>query len=313
MPNSEDFVLNYDDRKKSRIPTMTPTKHVVTNKKNEEHPFYLNEPSTILTHLMANPSKNPMLSNFLDETKGSMSCMQQGEKWRTHPMFQNPMVTLPDKKDVWVGDLLKLYDGRIVIVDRFFKERVITSSEHHNELFASCYEVSNPPFPCFALSVLDFPLSDLSNAQKLLKSDYVTDRGFGWVIPGIEGIFDLQDAPENESRRLVSLWKDGGFRQDWKRPKSDGSLMKVVVAPLMLFSDDTSGNLSKQYNLFDSFLMIPVAMSYNARFSKNNNFFMCTSNKKLTSMDMLLPIVDDLLRLEKGVPMFSIIRSSPLP
>ncbi|CAO3599396.1 unnamed protein product [Absidia cylindrospora] len=40
-----------------------------------------------------------------------------------------------------------------------------------------------------------------------------------------------------------------------KKPKNDGlqnSFYKVQIAPIILFTDDTSGNISKQYNLFES-------------------------------------------------------------
>ncbi|KAL0078267.1 hypothetical protein F4703DRAFT_1945569 [Phycomyces blakesleeanus] len=93
----------------------------------------------------------------------------------------------------------------------------------------------------------------------------------------------------------------------WKVEKSDGTLMKVVLTPLILFTDDTSGNLSKQYNLFDSYLMTPAAMSYDARSSKNNSYFVCTSNKNLSAVDMLPPLVDDMKKLENGIPMYSIV------
>ncbi|KAI8360860.1 hypothetical protein EDC96DRAFT_226949 [Choanephora cucurbitarum] len=90
-----------------------------------------------------------------------------------------------------------------------------------------------------------------------------------------------------------------------QRKKADGSFMKAVVSFHTITTDDTSGNLSKQYNLFDSYLVTPAAMSFDARCSKNNTYFICTSNKKLSAVDMLPALVDDLEQLESGVVMYS--------
>ncbi|KAG1439669.1 hypothetical protein G6F56_012217 [Rhizopus delemar] len=69
-----DYILNYEKRKKTRIPKMTPDRYVVHNRKNEENAFFMNKPSTYLKFLMSNPVKNPMLSSFPDETTG-VSCL----------------------------------------------------------------------------------------------------------------------------------------------------------------------------------------------------------------------------------------------
>ncbi|OAD67256.1 hypothetical protein PHYBLDRAFT_63748 [Phycomyces blakesleeanus NRRL 1555(-)] len=62
-----------------------------------------------------------------------------------------------------------------------------------------------------------------------------------------------------------------------------GGLMKVVICPLNLYSDNTSGNSSKQYNKYNSYLMYFVAMP----------------------LEMLPPIVDNFVELEKGIVMYS--------
>ncbi|CAO3622172.1 unnamed protein product [Mucor hiemalis] len=307
-----DYVLKYDQRKKSRVPKMATSEHAVENKNNEEHSFFLNKPSEYLKHLMAHPIKAPILTSFPDETQGEMTCMQQVEKWKTHRMFQNLMVSLKNGSDLWVGDLRKMSDGWTVMVDRFYKQKTPTSSASatSDEIFADCYLVLNAPTLSVSLNRFKFFLSLFSNSLPVDKRAYRSQYNFidrftfndsGTVVGPVP------PTSIDEANRVHKVWLNGGFRPAWKRIKRDGNLMKVVLAPLMLFSDDTSGNVSKQYNLFDSFLVIPAAMSYDARSSKNNCFFICTSNKKLSSMDMLPPIVDDLLTLENGVEMYSIV------
>lgn len=101
------------------------------------------------------------------------------------------------------------------------------------------------------------------------------------------------------------LWFNKTRYEGFKRRKTDNSLMKVVNVPITLFSDDTSGNKSKQYNKYDSFLMVPAALSFEERNSRENYHFICTSNRALSAVDMLPPLVDDLCLLEKGIEMYS--------
>ncbi|KAL0086090.1 hypothetical protein F4703DRAFT_1736882, partial [Phycomyces blakesleeanus] len=81
--------------------------------------------------------------------------------------------------------------------------------------------------------------------------------------------------------------------------------MKVVVCPLNLYSDDTSGNSTKQYNKYDSYLMYFAALLLEMRNKRETALFICTSNHTLNAVEMLPPIVNDLIRLEKGIEMYS--------
>ncbi|KAL0073089.1 hypothetical protein F4703DRAFT_1746592 [Phycomyces blakesleeanus] len=81
--------------------------------------------------------------------------------------------------------------------------------------------------------------------------------------------------------------------------------MKVVICPLNLYSDDTSGNSSKQYNKYNSYLMYFAAMPLEVRNNQENVMFISTSNHVLNAVEMLPPIVDDFVELEKGIVMYS--------
>ncbi|KAL0092851.1 hypothetical protein J3Q64DRAFT_1846011 [Phycomyces blakesleeanus] len=82
---------------------------------------------------------------------------------------------------------------------------------------------------------------------------------------------------------------------------------KVKIAPVILFSDDTSGNISKQFNPYKSWLMKCVALSFEERCSIENILFISAiPKKKSANAASLLPeIVDDLKKLENSVVMFS--------
>ena len=74
----------------------------------------------------------------------------------------------------------------------------------------------------------------------------------------------------------------------------------IVIAPLCIYSDDTSGNRSKKWNKFDVWCASLACLSkYKAR-EVTNIFFIGCSNR-ISADKMTAPIVEDLLTLEKGI------------
>lgn len=318
-----DRVIHYEQRKDCRIPKMIPTRHIGTNKKGEEHPYYMTAPRSIIRNLMADPLKNPQLSSLPDYTTGEMNCLQQGEKWKYHPMFQTPMIILGNGNQIWTGDMVEmntsLFGVKHLLVTKFFKKKELTnigasidtSADRRQYVsYAEGYLVAKHSSLTSEGVVsrvkFQFPLSHLIRKVPGKIIDFLRfDQGHRFESNEYGQIIITKRIDEDHDS-LISLWNGRGPSEKWKRYRADGSLQPVYLTPMNFFTDDTSGNLSKQYNLFDSYLMTPAAMSYDAKSSKNNNFFICTSNKKLSAVDMLPAIVDDLVELEKGVEMYSI-------
>ncbi|KAI7861889.1 hypothetical protein BDF14DRAFT_1862865, partial [Spinellus fusiger] len=69
--------------------------------------------------------------------------------------------------------------------------------------------------------------------------------------------------------------------------------MPVKIVPLSLFSDNTSGNTTKKWNTFESWVLSPATMAFKEQNKIETTFFICTSNK-LSAMEMLLELVKDL-------------------
>ncbi|KAI8367985.1 hypothetical protein EDC96DRAFT_564490 [Choanephora cucurbitarum] len=99
--------------------------------------------------------------------------------------------------------------------------------------------------------------------------------------------FDANYQPIAPDHKALPFWTEQHSASKLKRQKADV-------------------NQSRQYNVFDSYLMTSAALSFDARSSKNNTYFICTSNKKLLAVDMPLALVDDLVELENGVVMYSV-------
>ena len=54
------------------------------------------------------------------------------------------------------------------------------------------------------------------------------------------------------------------------------------MLPLILYTDDTSGNKSKQWNKFDSWCLKLASLPNKENQSLENIHFLCTSNKVLS-------------------------------
>ena len=90
-----------------------------------------------------------------------------------------------------------------------------------------------------------------------------------------------------------------------QRPNGEQYYMKVQIIPYILYTDETSGNTSKQYNKFDSVQMVPAALPISESNKRENMHFVLTSNKKLSVVDMLPSLVEDLVYMERGFVAYS--------
>ena len=75
------------------------------------------------------------------------------------------------------------------------------------------------------------------------------------------------------------------------------------MIPLILYSDDTSGNRSKKWNKFDIWALMLAGLP---RFENNKaeNIHLIAASNQVTAMEMAGAIVKDLKLLEKGIVMF---------
>ena len=76
------------------------------------------------------------------------------------------------------------------------------------------------------------------------------------------------------------------------------------MIPIILFSDDVSGNVSKKWNKFDVWAMMLAGLPRAINSQLNNIHFICASNLA-DCMQMTQPMVEDLLTLENdGILMY---------
>ena len=77
----------------------------------------------------------------------------------------------------------------------------------------------------------------------------------------------------------------------------------IVVTPIILFSDDTSGNMSIKWNKCDSWCMtlagLPLCMV-----DKPHHLHSISCSNNVSALDMSAPLIKDLFKLENGVYMY---------
>ncbi len=85
--------------------------------------------------------------------------------------------------------------------------------------------------------------------------------------------------------------------------KYSGLGKPVVTAPIILYSDDTSGNKSKKWNCFNSwcFLVAGLPRSENSQL-RNIHFITCSN--KVSVLEMSRPVAEDIKTLQEGITVF---------
>ena len=77
----------------------------------------------------------------------------------------------------------------------------------------------------------------------------------------------------------------------------------IVMVPLLMYTDDTSGNRSKKWNKFDCWCFLLAGMPQHENAKMQNIHFVTCSNQT-DALSMMEPIITDLKRLEEGIPAY---------
>ncbi|KAL0092852.1 C2H2-type zinc finger transcription factor [Phycomyces blakesleeanus] len=290
-----DALLNYQARKKSKMPVF-PSQRISVPGSNGDAFAHINLLSDHLRFLMANPKKSKLISSMPDHTPNQSICLEQGEKWRTHHLFQQPMHTV-NGIDVWFGNIVYLKTNDCSIC--FLVESFHTANKN---IFARGYLVRAISIVCYGVEVA---VTNLRVEQISHVDTTPVERDHYYSISS--SLTRLSSAHDFLLFGVHPMKKPMPLSVLPGNVDRDAVFYKVRIVSIILFTDDTSSNRSKQYNPFESWLMKCAALPFKNRNSIANIQFLSTIPKKdgANGMSLLPAIVDDFKKLEKGVKMFS--------
>ncbi|SMN01278.1 hypothetical protein SPONL_1899 [uncultured Candidatus Thioglobus sp.] len=85
----------------------------------------------------------------------------------------------------------------------------------------------------------------------------------------------------------------------------------VVMLPLVLFTDDTSGNVSKKWHKFDSWSLMLAGLPRHENTKIENIHFVCCSDVA-SAVEMAGTIVTELISLEDGIEVYDALLKQPV-
>ncbi|KAG2213764.1 hypothetical protein INT45_006174 [Circinella minor] len=295
-----------------KIQMTTVAKTIVSNRRNidgqserveENVKLYMYKPSELLKHLIANPKMSSHLSTLPDYTYDQRISLTQGDKWKTNPLFQHPMVKTLGPSDLWVGDFIvprnpDVLPSFIKIFKFYTKDNTIMADAWVTEyaslpglgdtIILLCNNTDGEPVYT-SISLDSYVLAEHNDIYQQWQHHRGWHDFYGNLIYQPEPyMLDKHSIFEARYRAF------GSNSTGWNR---------VQVVPLNLFTDDTSGNRSKKWNKFESWSMVPAGLPLEDRNKRENTFLVCLHNR-LSAVQMLENIVDDLCELENGVVMY---------
>lgn len=305
-----------------------PTPKVTKYNEDTDQEFSMISPTDIVRREIAKPYIRKMLSFYPIDTVDSFKSIAQGSKWRTSLHYQAPMAT-SQGINYFVGDYVYIAKGdldgllsvayvsmdpgnfsgiceyRIGRISRFYAAVV----DNKTNLYVTLDAVVT------SMSVIQ--LRQFQNLSSRL-TDLILDltKPFSVPVTQLISLVTLQNLLEPAAQ--LKLWNLAGFI-NWNGlsifsnvaesfPFTESHPTKklshdcrVLVVPVILFSDETSGNRSKKWNHHESWYMKLAGLPPKEQNKLHNIHFLATSNT-VGYADLAKAVVEDLNSgLSKGV------------
>ncbi|KAF8187836.1 hypothetical protein K438DRAFT_1907474 [Mycena galopus ATCC 62051] len=236
------------------------------------HKYYVNSLAQIIAQEMSNPKVRPHLHFYPEDSGPKLSEARQGERWLHEiPDKQTTPMARISGKDYYIHEPAILDDGQYVVIPtRWFTK--------DNQMFAKCWE-------------MQVVTREHSSGWRVLKSQ-------NYIVPAAKFLSNFINFQTDAARygvphpsHIVDVVDLTTMTSSPWRAKAEGH--RVLVFPLWVYCDDTSGNVSKKWNEHNSFLMTPAGLPREEAQKEYNIHFLCTSNLA-RPLEMLDGIVDQL-------------------
>ncbi|KAF7358543.1 hypothetical protein MVEN_00905200 [Mycena venus] len=231
--------------------------------------YFVNNLAQIIAQEMANPRVRPHLSFYPEDSGPKLSEACQGQRWlKELPDEQTtPMLRISGHNYyIYEPAMLDSDAGEFCIPIRWFARG--------EQFLAKCWRM--------------VPVStDKGSGWRVVKSD-------NYEVPACRFLKNFLQFQSDAAIYNVPHPSSAYMLQTFSiltRAKAQGS--RVVVFPMWVYCDDTSGNVSKKWNEHNSFLMMPAGLPREEAQKEYNIHFLCTSNLA-RPLEMLDGIVDQL-------------------
>ncbi|KAJ7606697.1 hypothetical protein FB45DRAFT_765011, partial [Roridomyces roridus] len=236
---------------------------------------------------MSNPRVCPHLEFYPEDTAKLLQEARQGKRWLEEiPFSQTTPMARIDLQDYYIHEPAMLKDGTYCVPIRWFiRDKVLVAK-------------------CWDLCVVT---ADTGESWRVVKREHEVAQGQflkNWTelqvdyhlygVPSPTRIKDIQD-PISAGALVPWDLTDPALGNTW-RAKANGA--RVLAFPIWLYCDDTSGNLSKQWNEHNSFLFTPAGLPRAEAQKEYNVHFLSTSNIA-PPLEMLDGVVDQLETAQK--------------
>ncbi|KAL5496712.1 hypothetical protein EMCRGX_G013056 [Ephydatia muelleri] len=247
-------------------------------------PFYVNPISDSLKMCLGTPEIARNLVRYPVIPKGEFKEVFHALRWRNDKRFFAPMSTTPCG-NVFIGDFVE-----------FTLLGSTTPSIGHVRQFL-CQEGQDGVFAnVFALEHVPFMEGYVLREPSILVPVQCIQAVVADMQTRAQSVFKYQD---NDT--LVELTGDEYTSLFVHHPLKEKSVqsggMPVIMVPLTVFTDDTSGNKSKVWNKFDSWNYLLEGLPKKENGKLHNIHFICASNKARV-LEMAVPLVQELNLLE---------------
>ncbi|KAL5493197.1 hypothetical protein EMCRGX_G014341 [Ephydatia muelleri] len=257
----------------------------------DQVPFYCIPVSSIIRQSLGRPDIASAIVRHPVCTEDKYIEMFHGNRWHTDNRFMSPMVKLTDGTSCFVYDCVKvvypLLGTTTGIIQKYFHK--------------SCLKE--------VLAEVDI-LLDLAQFRQMVPDTTATHMDTDALIlyhsSAVIAVRDILGFAEPP--RIVVRWTPPNFSRmtlqettSYLSPhpmKAKAAGKPVVMLPIILFSDDTSGNKSKKWHKFESWYMSLAGLPRHINARIENIHFLCCSDS-VCPLDMSKPISEELVRLEQ--------------
>ncbi|KAI9471036.1 MAG: hypothetical protein EXX96DRAFT_375772 [Benjaminiella poitrasii] len=241
---------------------------------------------------MANPRQCKSISALPDRTPGASKGLITGEKWTNHPLFQLLPQTTVNAKNFWIGDVVNLYG-----YDQKFLVKSFFSFGKEGTAFVDGYFIlENNNNYGVAPDLHMFPQQNMicTVDKDIFNPNNCCTLGLGIV-----------ESPSLSDEHARLLFGQSSLKIE--KHGKPGEYLKVAIAPIFFFTDDTSGGTSKQHIQYESWSMTYAALPLEDRGRRENTMFIGCAPKSdgVNAMHFIPGLSADMKALEAGVVMFS--------